>query len=562
MSTVARPRLGARQVLELSRQLLRFASSGPPRVEFLQQASEMLINFFACDAVAIWMYGQTLSYRWETQGDGRSFHYQPCHSQAAPPTPMPDCVDVLCDLIRRGQAVVHSGRAPLGGYWTACAEQDIPATVASAGLACDAAACRQFRSWAIAPFEVDAANHGLLHIRYRDAGRLNAAVAVVIDRIAQTVGMAIADRRAQYEVRERAKELQCLYGVAQVAERADLALPDKLERIVALLPAAYQYPEMAAARLSLDDHAYGTPGFGASELRQTAEVRVGGRARGRIEVVYLTHRPEFAEGAFLPEEQSLIERVAAEVGRMIEHLEITAQQQRLENQLRHADRLATIGQLAAGVAHELNEPLGAILGFAQLLRKTPGLPAGVVPDLDQIVAASLHGREIIRKLMTFARQAPAQKARVSLNAIVLDGLNLLAPRCAKAGIGVQQRLASDLPPVDADPAQLQQVLVNLVVNALQAMPEGGALTIETGQDAGQVHLSVSDTGTGMSPEVQRQIFTPFFTTKGVGEGTGLGLAVVHGIVTSHRGTIEVRSAVGQGTRFVVRLPAAPPEEGP
>jgi len=130
----------------------------------------------------------------------------------------------------------------------------------------------------------------------------------------------------------------------------------------------------------------------------------------------------------------------------------------------------------------------------------------------------------------------------------------LESRCAREGIKLVRQLSSDLPLITGDASQLHQVLVNLVVNAIQAMPSGGILTIETTRDKDEVLLSVQDTGTGMSEDVLKQIFIPFFTTKQVGQGTGLGLAVVHGIVTSHGGTIHVDSEVGQGTRFEVRLP--------
>ena len=135
--------------------------------------------------------------------------------------------------------------------------------------------------------------------------------------------------------------------------------------------------------------------------------------------------------------------------------------------------------------------------------------------------------------MAFARQLPPKKVRANLNEIVSEGLLFLESRCAKAGIRLVRRLAANLPQITLDPDQMNQVLVNLVVNAIQAMPEGGTLTIETSATDEEVCLGVTDTGAGMSKETEKQIFLPFFSTKDVDEGTGLGLAVVHGIVTSH-----------------------------
>jgi len=214
--------------------------------------------------------------------------------------------------------------------------------------------------------------------------------------------------------------------------------------------------------------------------------------------------------------------------------------------------------LAAGIAHELNEPLGNILGFAQLAKKCPGIPALAKGDLGKIEAASLHARGIIKKLLVFARQAPPQKTQVNLNQIVEDGLYFFEARCAKEGIELVRLLSADLPEIIADPAQLNQLLVNLVVNALQSMPGAGKITVQTRFCNHNVNLIVEDTGTGMSKEVLDKIFIPFFTTKDIGHGTGLGLPVVYGIVTAHGGSVNVKSEPGCGTRFEIQLPVAEP----
>ena len=213
------------------------------------------------------------------------------------------------------------------------------------------------------------------------------------------------------------------------------------------------------------------------------------------------------------------------------------------------------------MAHEINEPLGSILGFAQLASKYPGLPENVTRDLARIVDSSIRAREIIRKLMTFARQTPPSKSSVDLNELIGDGLTFFEARCAKAGVELMRKLAPQLPSVTADSAQVNQVIVNLVVNALQAMPSGGTLEVTTRASDGWVELLVSDTGEGMSAEVLKKVFLPFFTTKDVKEGTGLGLSVVHGIVTAHGGSIDVESRPGQGSTFKVRLPVGGRETG-
>ena len=361
---------------------------------------------------------------------------------------------------------------------------------------------------------------------------------------------------AKAALTERVKELTCLYGIAQVAGRPGLSLEKIIQRIVELLPPAWQYPETAFARIILDGISYTTQGFGDYPQKQTADIIVGGVPRGVVELVYVEKKPELDEGPFLKEERNLIDAVARQVALIIERKQAEEDKVKLHSQLLHADRLATIGMLAAGVAHELNEPLGNILGFAQLAKKCPGVPASAEHDIGKIEAASLHAREIIRKLLVFARQAPPQRTQVNLNQIVKEGLYFFESRCAKEGIELVQLLSADLPEITADPGQLNQLLVNLVVNALQSIPGAGKITVQTRFCDHNVLLSVEDTGTGMSKEVLDKIFVPFFTTKDVGHGTGLGLPVVYGIVTTHGGSINVKSEPGCGTRFEIQLPVA------
>ncbi len=381
----------------------------------------------------------------------------------------------------------------------------------------------------------------------------------MLERIAILLGITLAHHRTQAALVERVKELTCLHGIARAVGQHDADLPAVVHVVLALLPPAWQYPEAARARIVLDGRAYVTPGFEQTRSRQSADIVVRGHTRGKVEVGYVDARPLADEGPFLAEERALINSVAQELGLLVERWTIDEDRARLQEQLRHADRLATIGQLSAGVAHELNEPLAAILGFAQLCRKHESLPPPAAADLDRIIAATLHARETVKKLMLFARPRPPVREQVNLKWVVQEGIPLLESRARKAGIEIRRQVEADLPEILADPNQLYQVLVNLMVNAIQAMPEGGLLSLDAYTEGGCVVLAVEDQGVGMTPQVLQHIFDPFFTTKDAGEGTGLGLPVVHGIVTSHGGTIRVRSDPGKGSRFEVHLPIAPPE---
>jgi signal transduction histidine kinase len=357
------------------------------------------------------------------------------------------------------------------------------------------------------------------------------------------------------KLRERVKELTCLYKVVQLATmQSDAPISELLQGIAELLPPGWQFPEITCGRVVLDDQIFETQGFKETAYKQSADIVVRGVRRGFIEVVYLERRPRLFEGPFLKEERNLINALAREVSGIVERYQTRIEKADLEEQLRHADRLATLGQLAAGVAHELNEPLGNILGFAQLAQKSEEISDLVRGDLQKIVAACLHSREIINKLKFFTRQIPVQRTKTDLNEIITERLFFIESRCAKYGIEIERQLDPDLPLIFADPSQLHQILINLMVNAVQAMPDGGKLTLATLRQGDNVLLTVKDTGIGISKEILSKIFLPFFTTKDADQGTGLGLSVVDNIIKSHHGEIRAASEPGRGTIFHVLLP--------
>ncbi|HSA03248.1 MAG TPA: ATP-binding protein [Candidatus Paceibacterota bacterium] len=357
---------------------------------------------------------------------------------------------------------------------------------------------------------------------------------------------------------ERVKELSCLKEIARLAVQPNASLDAVLQQIVMFLPRAWQYPRIAFARIHLDGRSYTTPGFRESPWRLQTAITITGSSRGTVEMCYRRKTPALGKDPFLKEERDLIEAVARQLALVIEQKQVEEDKSTLRLQLLHADRLACIGMLAAGVAHELNEPVGNILGFVQLVQKCPGLPQSARRDLKKIEESSLQARDIIRNLLVFARQTTPAIMRVDLNRIIEDGLLFLEARCAKQGVDLIRRLSPGLPEIMADPAQVNQVVVNLVLNALQSMDGSGRITLLTQSLGKMIALVVEDTGCGMAKSTLDKIFIPFFTTKDVGQGTGLGLPVVHGIVTSHGGTIQVESKVGEGTRFEIRVPVAEP----
>lgn len=378
----------------------------------------------------------------------------------------------------------------------------------------------------------------------------------LLTRLASILGRSLSHNRSRFELRERVKELTCMYSLASLAAGAEH--PDAfLQAAAELLPPAYLYPEVARARIVYDRADYRTSGWQDPVAVQRADIVIGDLKRGTVEVGYIEPRPELDEGPFLAEERRLLESVAREVALTLERRQAELEQARLQEQLRHADRLATIGKLAAGVAHELNEPLTGILGFAELLKDVPGLPPQAAGDVARIEASALHARDVVRKLLLFARQITPRAGQVKVNRLVQDVIAFFAARLHEHAIAVETELA-DVPDIPGDESQIRQILINLVANAIHAMTEGGRLSIATDCRGGEALIEVRDTGPGIPEEIREKIFLPFFTTKDVDQGTGLGLAVAHGIVKSHRGRISVGGRPGEGAEFTVALPVRKP----
>ncbi|MEK7363075.1 MAG: ATP-binding protein [candidate division NC10 bacterium] len=245
-------------------------------------------------------------------------------------------------------------------------------------------------------------------------------------------------------------------------------------------------------------------------------------------------------------------------------VEDTTEKVGLERSARQAEKLAALGTLSAGLAHELNNPVGIISSRIDLMLQEAeelGLPPQVRQDLEVLHRHSQRVARIARGLLSFARQSPGDRGLLDLNGVVEDTLLLLEKQVSKEGITVRRSLAPDLPPMQGDPNALQQVVLNLLTNARDAMADGGEIRIETGTVAGRpgwLRLVVADNGPGIPLDRLPKIFDPFYTTKA--QGTGLGLSVSYGIVREHQGTIDVQSQPGKGTTFTLTFPVVVPED--
>jgi two-component system NtrC family sensor kinase len=363
------------------------------------------------------------------------------------------------------------------------------------------------------------------------------------------------NKSSDFKLKERVRELKSLYELSKIVWEEGNDLNSILSKTLAILPPAMQYPALSEVHILADKKTYATPHFAKCKLFISSSLAVGGKKYGSIKIGYRTSsKATDPKLTFLPEERRLIKIVARTLSLYVKRASTEDEKRKLQMQLQHAERLAFVGELSAGIAHELNEPLGKILGFAQLIKKAGQLNSQQEEDVERIVKASLYSREIIKKLMIFSRQMPRQIVSVNLNTIISNILYFIDVRFHSSGIKILERLDPGLPSIQADAVQMSQVLVNLITNAVHALPTGGNVTITTKQNGQHISLIVKDTGTGMSAVIKKKIFEPFFTTKAIGQGTGLGLSVVLGIVESHHGSIHVNSAPGKGSKFEITLP--------
>ncbi len=360
----------------------------------------------------------------------------------------------------------------------------------------------------------------------------------------------VVEISTEEKLQERIKELSCLYNISNALLSGGSA-PDAFLNVTMIMKQAWRFPDDAVAEIRLGDiHVFSNP-IPFESVCQEEKLVVFDREMGYVRVHY--GNKAFTQAHFLEDEKLLLRKVADELCIFYEKQVNEKKIEVLQKKAEQAHRLSVLGEITAGIAHELNTPLGNILGFAELLSaNAPDTKSR--DDAAKVLKAAVYAREIVKKLMFFACDMPQNISQVAIKPVIDQALALVEPNFRKAGL--EHRFICDDPDITAqvDPLQLTQVLFNLLVNAIQFSAAGKTVTITAFATSGELVIDVADNGTGISEEVRPRIFDPFFTTRPVGEGSGLGLSVVHGIVKSHRGSIEAFPNVPQGTVFRVQLP--------
>ncbi|WP_299109634.1 sensor histidine kinase [uncultured Winogradskyella sp.] len=354
-------------------------------------------------------------------------------------------------------------------------------------------------------------------------------------------------------LKERIKELTCLYEVSSIIGNANSDLiEDTLRAIAFSLKNAFQFPEITVVTFCVDDISISTDSQVNNAFKIQSHIKIFNKDKGELIVILNSFNNN--KISFLKEEQLLLDNVAIKVGSFLERIEIQKNEASLKRQMERADRLGILGEITAGIAHELNTPLANILGFAELIKTDSKLTKNVETDLDKIIDNAIYSREVVKKLMFFACEMPQEMKRVNVVPNIKNAINLLDATFRKEDVKYLVKIEAEELWLRADPIQLTQIIFNLLINAIYFSPNGGLVTIEAYKTKENIVLKISDEGKGFKTEDLEKVFQPFFTTKPTGDGSGLGLSVVHGIVASHKGTITAENNIKKGAIFRIILP--------
>jgi len=350
-------------------------------------------------------------------------------------------------------------------------------------------------------------------------------------------------------LQERIKELTCLYEVSTIIVNAELdAIQETLQALNLSLKKAFQYPDKTEIGI-FTSLAKVETGEVNEKNGLVSEIKVFNKIEGKIIASLIK-----SNQGFLVEEKQLLDNVALKLGSLLERLEIQQNEISLKRQMERADRLAILGELTAGIAHELNTPLANILGFAELLKEDLKNDSKALNDLEKIISNSIFSREVVKKLMFFACEMPQEMNKINIVSNIKSAIALLEATFRKESVKYNLKIEETELWLRADAVQFTQIIFNLIINAIYFSPKNGLVNIEAYQSKKEMVLKISDEGKGIPEEALDKIFQPFFSTKPTGDGSGLGLSVVHGIVASHNGSIVAKNNLKKGATFIVKFP--------
>jgi len=370
-------------------------------------------------------------------------------------------------------------------------------------------------------------------------------------------------------VQERTKELRCLYNISNLIEKPDLLFEEMIPGIINFIQPAMRYPEDTHIRINLNDQIFTSNTFIETSIKQTSSIVVNGTQKGVLDIFLSKNEVNNQPISYLKENNDFIYNIVHTIEKILERIEAKEEKKRLEKQLFQSQKMESLGLLAGGIAHDFNNILFAIMGNTEIAMCSLPDDSPVVKLLNEAMKAIRRAKEMVQQILSFSRQYEAEKKSIKVQLVINEVIKLLKTSIP-ATITIRQHIDFNVGHIYADASQIHQIIMNLVTNAFHAMEKnGGILDISLSQveissnelklypdlQCGKhIKLSIGDTGDGISKEIIGKIFDPYFTTKDVGKGSGLGLSLVHGIVKNHRGAITVDSQQGKGSVFTILLP--------
>ncbi|MDK2773140.1 MAG: HAMP domain-containing histidine kinase [Flavobacterium sp.] len=349
-------------------------------------------------------------------------------------------------------------------------------------------------------------------------------------------------------LKERVKELTCLYEVTSYISNDKESTKKTLTAIAFSIKKAMKDETKTQVLIKINKTKIATINA-IIDLKETYKtpITIFNKKNGSIHV--------FTENnILLEEEKDLLKDIASKISNYIERIEDRKREKEIKRKMEQADRLVILGEITAGIAHELNTPLTNILGFSELLLDEFKNNKAVSEDINKIINNAIFSREIVKKLMFFSCEMPQKMRKINIVPTIKNAIDFLNPIFKKQKIKHIILIDKTEIYLNADSVQLTQIIFNLLMNAVYFSPQDGLVTISVHEEEKNVILKISDEGKGIPINIQRKIFQPFFTTKPIGEGSGLGLSVVHGIVSSHKGNITIENNSEKGVTFVISLP--------
>lgn len=357
---------------------------------------------------------------------------------------------------------------------------------------------------------------------------------------------------AEEKLKERIKELTCLYEVTSVIIHAENnEYKTVFEDTADCLQRAWQFDEETYVNIKVNDSFVETRHTAEDYVFLQAPIATFNEEIGRIKVGYPA--PKYSLDDFLIEEQQLLDNICIKLNDMLKRKEIKEKELRSRRQVEQADRLLILGEIAAGIAHELNTPLTNIIGFTELLKEHLGSDHIALKDLDKIINNTIFSREVVKKLMFFACEMPQERQHIDILPVIMDAMGLLRSTLRKHKVSCELHTRKEEVFLHIDKIQLTQVLFNIIMNAVYFSPGNSVITITVKQLQEKVLLQIADQGVGIREEQGKRVFDPFYSSKPVGDGSGLGLSVVHGIVQSNDGKISHRPNKNRGTVFEIEF---------